>query len=284
MSEISELESIRNWVSEQGYPFELHAGREFRRAGWNVDHAQFYADPETGKSREIDLIASTHAGDSALGAVVISLAIECKTSTKPWVVFTSKQKSNQRKAIPQFFAPGAIGGLVMVEAMKLGSETPIFQPPARLGHGVVRAHGNNTGTEPMGPYAALLGATSAAVALEHEKVAFWMSHSEDLGMLTPYIPIVAFDGNIYEIELTSGGDELITQVERSVVWCRTPGTASDPALVHLVSRASLSEFAHAVFSDAQKVAEEALKNVPLKWAKFRKGPLAKKYGASASAT
>ena len=80
------LEKARKWVSEQGYPLEMHTAKVFREAGFDVQQAQLYADSESGKWREIDLVVIS---PDHLGATRITFAVECKSSSKPWILFTS---------------------------------------------------------------------------------------------------------------------------------------------------------------------------------------------------
>jgi hypothetical protein len=80
------LNRAKEWLSEQGYPLEMRTAQTFRKAGFEVYQSQLYSDGETGKLREIDLIALT---PDHVGVTRITFAIECKSSKKPWILFSS---------------------------------------------------------------------------------------------------------------------------------------------------------------------------------------------------
>jgi hypothetical protein len=65
----------------------MRAAAGFREAGFDVRQSDAYADPETGKGREIDLVA---LDSDLVGITEIFFIAECKSSDKPWVVLTSE--------------------------------------------------------------------------------------------------------------------------------------------------------------------------------------------------
>jgi hypothetical protein len=48
---------VRKWLSEQGFPLEMKVAEAFR-SHFSVRQAQYYTDPESGKLREVDVVAS----------------------------------------------------------------------------------------------------------------------------------------------------------------------------------------------------------------------------------
>ena len=62
----------------------------FRHAGFEVRQCSHYVDPDTGKSREIDVLARD---PDFLGIVDIQFAVECKASKKPWVLYVPQRHS-----------------------------------------------------------------------------------------------------------------------------------------------------------------------------------------------
>ena len=80
---------LDDWLKTEGWPFEIRVGRELQKHGWKVRHGEFYTDPSSGTSREIDLLATISRPRNE-EAINLDLVIECKTSRdKPWVGFTS---------------------------------------------------------------------------------------------------------------------------------------------------------------------------------------------------
>jgi hypothetical protein len=270
MSDESLESRIRSWLAKQGYPFELHVGRILRSAGWGIEHAQLFADPETSKVREIDIVASIQTGQPDKGVVSIHWAIECKSAVDhPWVVFTSKGPSEGISPSAPYFAPGMIGTAVMVDAMELGKLTPTYQVTGPIGHGVVRAFGDGKSGDPSGAYSGLLGATAAANALARANGTFWLQHAGDVAILNVFMPAVVIDGSLFEMELTDEGDEILREVGRSLVWCRNPGGNAEASLVNVITVAELSRFAKQSIRDSLEIANRALIRAPDIWRKYR---------------
>jgi len=78
---------VAKWLGSQGYPLEMRVASALRQIGLWVRQSTHYVDEDTGKSREIDVLG-THA--EQLGVAEIHFVVECKASTKPWVLLTSK--------------------------------------------------------------------------------------------------------------------------------------------------------------------------------------------------
>lgn len=82
-------DKVRGWIESSGRALELRVARTFRRSPVvrSVRQSAHYEDPDQGKQREGDVLASyrLQAGDHTL---TIEMAIECKSGkSKPWVAF-----------------------------------------------------------------------------------------------------------------------------------------------------------------------------------------------------
>src|SRR5438105_1869889 len=77
---------VRNWLEQQGFTLEMRTAAAFRAAGFEVRQASHYTDAETGKGREIDVVARD---PDILGVVDIVFIVECKSATKPWALLCS---------------------------------------------------------------------------------------------------------------------------------------------------------------------------------------------------
>ena len=60
------IPKVRNWLETQGYTLEMRAASAFRAIGFDVRQSSHYDDPETGKSREIDVTPQHYASDRRL--------------------------------------------------------------------------------------------------------------------------------------------------------------------------------------------------------------------------
>jgi hypothetical protein len=80
------ITEVRNWLGEQGFTLEMRTAAAFRAEGFEVRQSSHYIDSESGKGREIDVIA--HDPDS-IGIIDIIFVVECKSSKKPWAMLCS---------------------------------------------------------------------------------------------------------------------------------------------------------------------------------------------------
>jgi hypothetical protein len=85
---VTPIDKVREWLESQGFPLEMRVAAAFREVGFQVRQSSHYLDSETGKAREIDVLA-TDPDDFMLGIVEIHFVIECKATRKPWVLLSS---------------------------------------------------------------------------------------------------------------------------------------------------------------------------------------------------
>src|SRR5689334_1798988 len=79
-------QSISEWLSEGGYPLELYVARTLKHEKFFCTKSPFFTDIETNKTREIDLIASYSVSNRFKQRLDLTLVIECKKSSNPFVV------------------------------------------------------------------------------------------------------------------------------------------------------------------------------------------------------
>src|SRR6476469_3471123 len=73
----SVISAVRTWLDKQGFPLEMRTASAFRAAGFDVRQSSYYVDAETGKAREIDVIAYD-PDPLMLGLTRIVFVLECK--------------------------------------------------------------------------------------------------------------------------------------------------------------------------------------------------------------
>lgn len=96
------VKQITDWLNKTGFPLEMEAASAFRDAGFDVRQSATYADPQSDKGREIDVLAMD---PDLIGIIDISFVVECKSSTKPWVVFTSDDALRNYNRLFAFIRP-----------------------------------------------------------------------------------------------------------------------------------------------------------------------------------
>ena len=255
-------QTVLEWLKKQGYPLELRVGRAFRASGWDVHHARWYTDLESNKPREIDLYARLEEGESnPYKSATIALAIECKSSEKPWVVFTAADPVPVDRFIGSMVADGASSDALLVTDVQKIARPHLLNPAVQVGHGIVKALGENRSGDPTTPYAALRGVVGAAAALgrEQEEVADMIG--DGVAMATLTLPLVVFDGVLYQYALDADKQELLTRLD----WTTANISRSDMAStvnVHIVTADYLDRWVASITPSAQRWCREMVPHSP----------------------
>lgn len=257
MTDLDVHQRVLDWLSKQGYPFELKVGQVFAEAGWFVDFTRYYEDPVTSKVREIDIFA-THSAILDSDTLLVHTTIECKTSAgKPWVVMASTDW------FPRWttkVVSGMLGqcALEMYSARLFGRNSLcVLSGPTRIGHGVLRAfHETKTG-DPSSAYAGIQGAVNAAVRFAERSTIDALAPPQDDKWRTIDIvlPIVVTDGLLFEYSLSSTGSPELVEVPQSCVLAAHPLRADELILVYIVSYDALPTFVKKLEQDTLILAD-----------------------------
>ena len=83
---------MKDVIQRSGYLLEQRVERVFAEEGFKVLTNPVYPDPETGKTREIDIVAFSVNGvfDKGFNAILPVLLCECENNSQPIVFFTKK--------------------------------------------------------------------------------------------------------------------------------------------------------------------------------------------------
>lgn len=213
-------QQLLSWLEKHGYPFELEVGRAFKSHGWSVDHSSWFGDPESGKPREIDIVARLSAS-TKLGHERAEwlLAVECKSSKdKPWIVFTTSEPD--------------IGSLLRHSADVLSTcaiqrvPTEVFPSllyvGPRHGHGIVKAFSEGKSGDPTSAFAALRGVVSAAASIGKHFENVWSERDSDTAFVTVVVPIIVLDGDLFEYTLEDNGNSDLSKIGVAHIFTVTP--------------------------------------------------------------
>src|SRR4029079_5519632 len=128
---------VRPWLDKQGYPLEMRTAAAFRGEGFTVRQSQHYVDPDTHKSREIDVVCFV---DDELGIASLRIVVECKSGDKPWVVFSS---AHTVAGFNRLFAIGALSeplrAALVAQIRVIGQHVTWFEKSGRVGYVMVQA-------------------------------------------------------------------------------------------------------------------------------------------------
>jgi hypothetical protein len=218
------IEGVRRWVHEQGYELEHEARRHLLSAGFTPAWLGLtYRSPNTEKFREVDVVARC-ALTSPVGMYAV---VECKRSTKAWVVRMSYRKAEQFK-----WSPIASPGVARAVQDNWAILQMAFPLEPSIGFDVVQAHASPKEMNPA--YSALSQVVDAAAGLLDST-----SFMHDPKFL---YPILVVDTPLYRLGYSDEGAEELEAVEwQRVVW--SGSSMGVPIAIDVVRRSAFE--AHA---------------------------------------
>ncbi|WP_145176710.1 hypothetical protein [Rubripirellula lacrimiformis] len=247
---------IHEWLSSQGYPLEMFASRSFDRAGFNVIQSDYFEDPVTGDSRELDLRASVQAtfGEMFLR---VSLAIECKsTPGKPWILFTNPSRiADPARVAQRGYSKLAKSFLNSMAHNKSMQNLPAFQVPERTAYSVTQAF--TTGQDVA--YSAAMSVSKAAGAMLADADRH-TSMGERYALVA--FPVIVIDAPLVEAFLNDAGEMVVSTVDSGILIWRNPVMHNLLNCISIVRRDSVDAFASDMHSSFISILEFAKNEIP----------------------
>ncbi len=243
--------NITKWLNKQGYPLEMRVASTLQKCGYRVVQSEYYIDPESGNSREIDIVAIVN---KEIHGVLfrISLHIECKRSKKPWILFTSANKSLAGSARVSQRAANSLGRNFLLQACRESSvqELALFALPKRPAYGVTQAF--TTGKDVC--YSAVTSASKAAYATvaeldeiqQRKKSLVLFPRAHDICSIA--LPIVVVEGELFEAYLSEGSSVIVNEISNSTLLWRNQVVGRPHTIVNIVSSSKFSDFANDTFA------------------------------------
>jgi hypothetical protein len=248
VAEKNELEEkIDKWINENGYPLEMYTARFFQQIDYIVNQSEIYDDPESGKPREIDVVAYKNryrngyqnADEGESGATITTgCCIECKTShDKPWIIFSNDNPFGQTFS---FFFQSTKFGCQFHNSIDGQSEkfsqvhglNSIY--PAHCGYAITQAFTNGADV----PYQAVFSAVKATIAtVQNQSLIhpFW-------GAALPfYFPIVVLDGRLFDCYLNDENNTEIVEIDYGTLWWNIPLPGHSPIVVQIYTKKGLGK-------------------------------------------
>ncbi|HZG43714.1 MAG TPA: hypothetical protein VEY93_12180 [Longimicrobium sp.] len=230
---------------------ELSVGNILRDHGWAVEHSPLYTDPESGKAREIDICATVHADQvEEQRWVSVGLVIECKrTLDRPWVAFTAPRDTTMLQVVNSIVADEFSRDLLYSVPPEVGLP-PFLCPSNRIAHSVTRAFGAQKAGDPTGPYSALRGAMSAAIAIGAASEELSIASSNEILMADLLLPVVVIDGALFDFSITGTEEESLVEAPwiQTTIAGPTPGSV---AIVTIITRSAFPDYLAALTPAAQ---------------------------------
>jgi hypothetical protein len=252
-SEKSLEDKILDWLESQGYPLEMRVASSLTKANFWVRQSQYYLDPETNVSREIDVIATK---TDILGFLEIDFLIECKTSSKPWLLFTSEETLNNYNRLFAFGVLSNAAKKVLVDHMfdsitkELFEEQifslPWFKKEGRVAYGMTQAFTSGSDVAYKASINTLKAALSRKIEIENER-------SRQYPLLFAF-PVIVVEGQLFECYLNQNASIAVQEVEQSFFHFPTNIVGNVGTCIRVISAASMQNFCH----DASELSERIM--------------------------
>ena len=238
---------VRSWLGTQGYPLEMNVAKAFQLAGARVIQSDYYVDPTTSESREIDVVA-TWQDEVDCMLVQVTFTLECKSSRdKPWVMFGSP---NVGLAPPARVAQKAGSAFARIALWELAGtrslqELPIFKLPVAPDYGLRQVFSDKVDV----CYGAI-ASVAAAVAAQAGQPDLQNTLRGAYDILEVIFPVVVTDARLFTALLRTDGELDVQEEKTGVLLWRNPVVNRPHTIVHVVSSPALEEFAETARSSA----------------------------------
>lgn len=235
---------LSKWLMETGFPLEMRVALALSRTGFDVQQSYIYPDPESGKGREIDVIASY---PDFIGRVQVSYVFECKASKNPWIVFTSDAAATNYNKWYGFSVRSSAADKELSDRVPKGLRVlqPYLEQYEVRGYGFRQAFGNES--DPA--YSAAVSVLKACHALTQERLNYPRKAFS--------FPILVIDSPLYECSLVDEAEEpCLVAVERSRFHFSAYIPERVSSCVTVLSLASLPAFSDWAYKFAELIYEE----------------------------
>jgi len=222
-------EQVLKWLNETGFPLEMAAAAAFRRAGFDVQQSATYVDPQSQKGREIDVLASD---PDLIGFIDLSVVVECKSSSKPWVVLTSNDAIagynclRTRAVMSERVFDALISHKRTVKDLEVDQ---YLHPGGRGGYGLRQAFAKDV--DPG--YGAAMSVVSACKGI------ISVTPAGGWPTLMASIPMIVIDAPLFECELQPDGSLKVVEVESSEFLFSAHIPEKTASIVRVVHRSRL---------------------------------------------
>ena len=242
------IPNVKEWLEKQGFLLEMKTAAAFREAGFEVRQSSQYLDPDSGKSREIDVLARD---PDFLGVVDIQFAVECKASKKPWVLLCSSQTLSGYNRLFAFAPMSDDCRHVFADRLvELLDKIPWLKKDLFAGYSFRQAHADPS-SDPA--YSAAMSAAKASDYLVREIPAQYNP---------PYslaFPVIVVDSPLLQCSLAQDGSIVLEEVPQGEFLFFAALPRQFGSCIRIVTADYLSEFAIEAKQVATRIRNE-LKN------------------------
>lgn len=190
---------ILSWLETQGYGVEMKVATSLNAAGVQTIQSWFYSDPETEISRELDVLGKI---DDVMGLLTVYSVVECKKSSKPWILFTSERAVFNR--VLSFAIMSDKTRLAITKNILRMKDVEWFMKNGRAAYGITEAFTSKEDET----FKAGMTVTKAAISLLKDEVG-----RSEFSPLSFFFPTVVLDGRLFECFLDPDGVPTIEEID-----------------------------------------------------------------------
>jgi hypothetical protein len=199
MTEPNLVQKILEWLNTQGFATEMRVAKHLSSLRFDILKSSYYDDPETGISREIDVIGRL---TDSIGLLSVYAVIECKKSSKPWVVFSSDRSGFNRIQSFAIMTPNA--SKVVLQNLSKMQKIEWFRKRGRIGYGIATAFDSREDET----FKAGMSATKAAISIAKKETTL-----PDGDLHHFLFPTVVLDGQLFECYLGEDGNPIVAEID-----------------------------------------------------------------------
>jgi hypothetical protein len=233
----------------------MRAAKVFREVGFEVQQAQLYEDSESGKWREIDLVVIS---PDRMGVTRITFAVECKSSSKPWILFSSNVGCAGMSIFWTYSLMSESARKVLSDRSwndPDNGEDPIsiamFDRLRWLKKRQDTAYSfRQAFSETDAAYTSLVSSMKAASHLVRPEKPDTFPHFRFA------FPIVVVDSPLLLCSLSATNEVELTQIQSGEILFTNPDNQKDVACVRVLTTEGLTNFASEAWSETQQLRKE----------------------------
>ena len=222
---------VQGWLEDQGYPLEMKVARAFAESDFEVRQSSFYTDPESNEVREIDIVCNSNY---VIDAFYVYFVIECKSASKPWVLFTSENTFVNYNKYFAYCLYSEVGKKLFIDKTLeiLAREDVLtwFNKKGRNGYSMTEAFTSSIDNT----YKAAMSALKAAVALK--------ILADENKHLTFIFPVIVVDGSLFESYLDVDGKLVVDAINKGFLHFPRQTKEVTGTTIYVVTLDYLPEF------------------------------------------
>lgn len=254
-------DEVKEWLLQQGYPLEMRVASALRKSNFEVRQSHYYVDFQSGDHREIDILATRY---DKIGLLEIAFLIECKTSNKPLILFTSDSTISGYNSLFAFGITSNKAKEALIQKDVDLFSLPYYPKKNRVAYSATVAFTSGLDTA----YKAAMSATKAALGRKIDLI--------DEGRSSiPFqfsFPVIVVDCPMFECFLEN--EEMVVQeISDSNLFYSNHHGEEPSCCIRIIRSENLQDFCNEVDKLAETLVKVFEPIIKIEWDKMRNQPL-----------